>query len=95
MLAKELMGVSIAPSSGLDAMNPDTPEEFSKFGAALKEKITSLETSAPYVLFLEELFRDICQSCKQNSGIHLNQVAEVIDRLFVSVGSKNCFMQYW
>lgn len=40
-----ITGVSVAPAKGLDAMKPVTVEDFTAFGAALKNKIVEFQVS--------------------------------------------------
>jgi len=85
MLAQELMGVKIAPTSGIDAMKPKTTEEFTKFAKALKDKVTESQSHPLYDKFLEELFRDICASMNSDSikkiGTSLNTLANEKQKL--------------
>lgn len=55
-LAKEAFGVE---SSGIDAMFPETEEDFNKFRDALKSKITSFSSSKNYGTFIEKLMQDL------------------------------------
>ncbi|XP_066449073.1 eukaryotic translation initiation factor 3 subunit J [Eleutherodactylus coqui] len=59
-LAKEAFGEGC--STGIDAMNPSSREDFTEFSKVLKEKITQFEKSVYYPTFLETLMRDICIS---------------------------------
>ncbi|KAG9460736.1 hypothetical protein GDO78_019860, partial [Eleutherodactylus coqui] len=61
-LAKEAFGEGC--STGIDAMNPSSREDFTEFSKVLKEKITQFEKSVYYPTFLETLMRDICISCE-------------------------------
>ncbi|KAF6017352.1 EIF3J [Bugula neritina] len=67
MLAKELVGVTVTPASGLDAMRPSTTEEFTDFAKKLKNKISESEQHPLYTKFLEDLFRDLCVSLSSES----------------------------
>ncbi|KAJ8304259.1 hypothetical protein KUTeg_017842 [Tegillarca granosa] len=56
-LAKEAFGVH--GGSGIDAMFPETEEQFSEFGEALKRKINLFDKSSHYVVFLDKLFTEL------------------------------------
>ncbi|XP_033749787.1 eukaryotic translation initiation factor 3 subunit J-like [Pecten maximus] len=56
-LAKEAFGTSDV--TGIDAMYPETEEEYKEFEEALKNKITYFDKSKHYVSFIEKLFTDI------------------------------------
>lgn len=56
-LAKEAFGTS--DMTGIDAMFPETEEEYKEFEEALKNKITYFDKSKHYVSFIEKLFTDI------------------------------------
>ncbi|XP_060063660.1 eukaryotic translation initiation factor 3 subunit J-like [Ylistrum balloti] len=56
-LAKEAFGTS--DITGIDAMFPETEEEYKEFEEALKNKITYFDKSKHYVSFIEKLFTDI------------------------------------
>merc|ERR1711997_412489 len=47
---------------GLDAMNPQTKEEFEDFAKTVLDKITSLESSEHFQDFAEEFVRNLCMS---------------------------------
>jgi len=83
--AKELFGVGDMPPKGLDAMLPETKEEFDAFADALKAKITFFESSQQYGAFMEKLINDISVSLPaeviKKVGISLNQLYHEKDRL--------------
>ncbi|XP_021346040.1 eukaryotic translation initiation factor 3 subunit J-A-like isoform X2 [Mizuhopecten yessoensis] len=56
-LAKEAFGTS--DITGIDAMFPETEEEYQEFEEALKNKITYFDKSKHYVSLIEKLFTDI------------------------------------
>lgn len=74
-LAKEAFGVD---ATGIDAMYPETEEEYNKFEEALKTKISFFEKSKNYVPFLEKLFTDLVVSLEgedvKRLGATLNTV---------------------
>eukprot|EP00914_Ancora_sagittata_P013043 GHVO01025327.1.p1 GENE.GHVO01025327.1~~GHVO01025327.1.p1 ORF type:complete len:239 (+),score=65.13 GHVO01025327.1:23-739(+) len=55
---EELRGDSI------DSMLPSSKEDFNQFQELVTKKISSLSSSAHYVTFLENLYRDLCLSCE-------------------------------
>ncbi|KAI0237355.1 Eukaryotic translation initiation factor 3 subunit J-A [Lamellibrachia satsuma] len=63
LLAKEAFGVTNDELAGrvgqLDTFEPDTKEDFDKFGTLLRDKVTKYDTSAHYLGFLETLFTDL------------------------------------
>lgn len=50
-------------NESLDAMVPDTKEEFEQFGAALSQKINQFNKHAEYPSFAEELIKSIALNC--------------------------------
>lgn len=48
-----------AQAGGLDAMNPDTKEEFDQFSEALVKKINQFSKHAEFTAFAEELIKNI------------------------------------
>jgi translation initiation factor 3 subunit J len=61
--ALETFGVTALPS-GIDAMNPDTKEDFLEFADALSKKIASFKLHAEYMNFLEDLTNKLLAPCK-------------------------------
>lgn len=61
-VARETFGITAdAPSgSGLDAMNPDTKEDFEEFNKALTKKVLLYSSSQHFPTFIEEFVRNIC-----------------------------------
>jgi len=57
--ALETFGVSNV-SSGLDAFDPQSKEEFKEFGATLSWKLTHYKESPHFPQFVEDLVRSIC-----------------------------------
>ncbi|XP_064474243.1 eukaryotic translation initiation factor 3 subunit J-like [Ornithodoros turicata] len=57
-LAKEAFGLD-TNVEGVDSFNPITKEDFDQFRKALCAKLTTLEKSALYIGFIDELLRDI------------------------------------
>lgn len=62
-VALETFGVTDIGGSGLDAFNPETPEEFKEFGATLSWKLSQYKESPHFSQFIEDLVRSI--------GVHL------------------------
>merc|ERR1711983_187162 len=59
-LAMDMMGVSSRPSgSGIDAMVPDSKDDFEKLQKAISEKVQSLSGSSHYNDFVEDLIKDL------------------------------------
>eukprot|EP00096_Caligus_rogercresseyi_P008875 TRINITY_DN288_c0_g1_i2.p1 TRINITY_DN288_c0_g1~~TRINITY_DN288_c0_g1_i2.p1 ORF type:complete len:236 (-),score=76.00 TRINITY_DN288_c0_g1_i2:555-1262(-) len=58
-LAKDMLGVS-SGSSGVDAMDPVSKEDFASFDKALVEKISSYSASPQYNDFVEGFIRNLC-----------------------------------
>jgi len=84
--AKDLFGVGEGlPPKGIDAMLPETKEEFDAFADALKAKITFFESSELYGAFVEKLINDVSVSLPaeviKKVGISLNQLYHEKDRL--------------
>jgi len=59
-IAQDMFGVGAV--GGLDAMNPQTKEEFEDFSKAVLDKITSLESSEHFQDFAEEFVKNLCMS---------------------------------
>merc|ERR1712165_78559 len=59
-IAQDMFGVGAV--GGIDAMNPQTKEEFEDFSKAVLDKITSLESSEHFQDFAEEFVRSLCMS---------------------------------
>lgn len=72
LLAKEAFGGGKA-AGGIDGMFPEDEESFSKFGEALKNKITLFEKSKHYSSFLEQLFTDLVVSLEAEDCRKLGQ----------------------
>ncbi|KAK2575429.1 hypothetical protein KPH14_008338 [Odynerus spinipes] len=79
-LAMETFGVSEETSSGLDAMNPNTKEEFEQFGAALMQKINQFKKHSEFPPFAEELIKSIALTLSSNS---LKKVKTMMDNLLI------------
>jgi len=60
-LAQEMFGAGGAVG-GIEAMNPETKEEFDDFSKAVLNKITSLAASEHFQDFAEEFVKDLCMS---------------------------------
>jgi hypothetical protein len=59
--------VGVAETStalGIEAMNPNSREEFDEFQAAISKKVQSFTKSPHFPAFAEELIRNICVNCK-------------------------------
>ena len=61
-LAQDMFGAAAATAGGIDAMNPETKQEFDDFSKAVLDKITSLSASDHFQDFAEEFVRDLCMS---------------------------------
>merc|ERR1712110_1299309 len=59
-IAQDMFGVGAV--GGIDAMNPQTKEEFDDFSKAVLDKITSLESSEHFQDFAEGFVRSLCMS---------------------------------
>jgi len=59
-IAQDTFGVGAV--GGIDAMNPQTKEEFDDFSKAVLEKITSLDSSEHFQDFAEDFVRNLCMS---------------------------------
>lgn len=55
--------MSEVSNESLDAMVPDTKEEFERFGTALSQKINQFNKHAEYPEFAEELIKSIALNC--------------------------------
>ncbi|GFY57452.1 eukaryotic translation initiation factor 3 subunit J-A [Trichonephila inaurata madagascariensis] len=75
-LAKETFGV-IDPVNSIDHMQPTSKEDFESFRKLLVEKITKSESSPHFIIFLEDLCRDLC----------LNVAAEDIKKITSSLNA--------
>lgn len=80
-LAMETFGVTeVKPMCGIDAMNPDTDEEFEQFGIALSEKINQYNKHPTYPIFVEELIKSIASNL---SSYSLKKVRIMVDNLII------------
>ncbi|KAL0127018.1 hypothetical protein PUN28_005392 [Cardiocondyla obscurior] len=82
-LAMETFGVpSVTESSNesLDAMVPDTKEDFERFGLALSQKINQFNKHAEYPLFAEELIKSVALNL---SSHYLKKVKTIVDNLLI------------
>merc|ERR1711913_176944 len=64
-IAQDTFGVGAV--GGIDAMNPQTKEEFDDFSKAVLEKITSLDSSEHFQDFAEDFVRNLCMSLNVQS----------------------------
>lgn len=60
-LAKETFGIV---DSQVDTINPTSKEEFVELASAISKKVLNYSAGAEYPAFVEDLFRNICVSCK-------------------------------
>ncbi|XP_013783889.1 eukaryotic translation initiation factor 3 subunit J-like isoform X2 [Limulus polyphemus] len=58
-LAKDAFGEKEISQGVIDSMLPSTKEEFDEFRKALVTKISQVEKSTHYILFLDDLFREL------------------------------------
>jgi len=58
-LAMDMMGVSGSSGSGIDAMVPNSKEDFEKLQKAIVEKVASCSSSSHYQDFVENLIKDL------------------------------------
>ncbi|XP_020280221.1 eukaryotic translation initiation factor 3 subunit J [Pseudomyrmex gracilis] len=79
-LAMETFGVTEVSNESLDAMVPDTKEEFERFGAVLSQKINQFNKHSEFPSFAEELIKSIALPLSSN---HLKKVKTVIDNLLI------------
>ncbi|XP_015597497.1 eukaryotic translation initiation factor 3 subunit J [Cephus cinctus] len=79
-LAMETFGVAEPVTSGLDAMTPDTNEEFDQFSDALLQKINQFNKHTEFPAFAEELIKGIAVSLSSTS---LKRVKTTIDNLVI------------
>ena len=62
-IAQDMFGAdAVGAVGGIDAMNPQTKEEFDDFSKVVLDKITSLEASEHFQDFAEEFVRNLCMS---------------------------------
>ena len=62
-IAQDMFGAdAVGAVGGLDAMNPQTKEEFEDFAKTVLDKITSLESSEHFQDFAEDFVRNLCMS---------------------------------
>lgn len=59
-----ITGATETQSESLDAMVPDTKEEFEQFGTALSQKINLFNKHAEFPQFAEDLIKYIALNCK-------------------------------
>ena len=59
-IAKDMFGADAI--GGIDAMNPQSKEEFDDFSKAVLDKITSLESSEHFQDFAEDFVKNLCMS---------------------------------
>ncbi|XP_035729401.1 eukaryotic translation initiation factor 3 subunit J-like isoform X1 [Vespa mandarinia] len=79
-LAMETFGVTEESSTGLDAMNPNTKEEFEQFGTALSQKINQFKKHSEFPPFAEELIKSIALNLSSNA---LKKVKTMVDNLLI------------
>lgn len=60
-LAKETFGIV---DTQVDTINPTSKEEFVELASAISKKVLNYSASTEYPAFVEDLFRNICVSCK-------------------------------
>lgn len=58
-----ITGVAEESSESIDAMAPNTKEEFDRFGAALSHKINQFSKHTDFPHFAEELIKSIALNC--------------------------------
>ncbi|XP_076322507.1 eukaryotic translation initiation factor 3 subunit j isoform X2 [Tachypleus tridentatus] len=58
-LAKDVFGEKEISQRIIDSMSPSSKEEFDEFRKALVTKITQFDKSTHYLLFLDDLFREL------------------------------------
>ncbi|XP_058803923.1 eukaryotic translation initiation factor 3 subunit J [Phymastichus coffea] len=75
-LAMETFGVT--EGTGLDAMNPDTADEFKQFGDALITKINQFNQHTEFATFAEDLIKNISLSLSTTS---LRKVKLIVESL--------------
>lgn len=57
--------LGLGPSSiGIDAMTPNTKEEFTEFAEAISKKIFQFKNSDEYPTFVDDLVRNLCAGCE-------------------------------
>jgi len=61
-LAQEMFSSGGGATGGIDAMNPQTKEDFDDFSKAVLDKITSLESSEHFQDFAEDFVKSLCMS---------------------------------
>ncbi|XP_072761389.1 eukaryotic translation initiation factor 3 subunit J [Anoplolepis gracilipes] len=79
-LAMETFGVTEVVNESLDAMVPDTKEDFERFGTALSQKINQFNKHAEFPLFAEELIKSIALNLSSN---YLKKVKTIVDNLLI------------
>lgn len=78
--ALDTLGLVSSSSTGIDAMNPITKEDFMEFSDALSKKITQFKNSDEYPSFLEELVRNLCAGL---SSSNIRKIKTSLDNLFL------------
>jgi len=83
-VAMETFGVvSVAETStalGIDAMNPNTREEFDELEAAISKKVQSFAKSPHFPAFAEELIRNICVNLTSQD---LKKLKTTVENMFL------------
>ncbi|EFN87448.1 eukaryotic translation initiation factor 3 subunit J [Harpegnathos saltator] len=79
-LAMETFGTGEELGDSIDAMAPDTKEEFDQFGAVLSQKINQFSKHADFPYFAEELIKSIALNLSSNC---LKKVKTTIDNLLI------------
>jgi hypothetical protein len=75
-----LVFIGVAETSattGIDAMNPSSKEEFDEFQTAIAEKVQSYTKSPHFPAFVEDLIRNICVNCKYTNKLNYLKNNEV------------------
>lgn len=76
----ESMGLTSSPAGSIDAMKPETKEEFDDLSDALVKKLNQFKENPEYVTFLDEFIRNICAGL---SSVHIRKVKTSLDNLFL------------
>lgn len=80
IVAMETFGASEPMASTLDAMNPESKEDFDIFRDALVKKISVYNKSVFFTKFAEELVRNICVHLSSND---LKSLKNTIENMFL------------
>lgn len=80
-VAMETFGIAeTSTATGIDAMNPDTKEEFDELQEAMSKKVQMYTKSMHFPVFAEDLIRNICANLGSND---LKKLKTTIENMFL------------